>query len=359
VPSQDNQFVVAEQVETNIAATSSAASTSISALRQRAESGDDDAMLHLAHKILEKKDSSPEERFDEAIVWLEKAANLGNAEAQCEMADALRALDDFSGAFDWDQKAAKQGWANSQYNLGVCCRDGIGTSKNPEMQFYWYGQAANNGVTEAKLSYAICFILGVGTPQDFEQAVYWMRQAADEGNAEAKMRLGTAYIQGIGCPVDTKGGISLLREASSLGNEKAKELLNSQEVRSIIKQCGGAGTSVNRPPVSGKLIVLIVGGAIGALFGGVCGATEGAGGFFGGLLGGGYFGIGIGTFMGFVNTELGEIWGFFKFNYDEEHNLKESLLFSLVLLLIWRVPKLAVLFFISPLIAIYRLMADE
>jgi len=190
-------------------------------------------MLQLAHKILEKKGSSPEERFDEAVVWLERAANLGNAEAQCEMASTLRAWDDFSGAFDWDQKAAKQGWANSQYNLGVCCRDGIGTSKNPEMQFYWYGQAANNGVTEAKLSYAICFLLGVGTAQDFPQAVYWLRQAADEGNAEAKMRLGTAYIQGIGCPVDTKGGISLLREAASLGNEKANELLNSEEVKNI------------------------------------------------------------------------------------------------------------------------------
>jgi len=232
VPSQD-QFVVAEQVEINIAATSTTSTTSIQVLRVRAESGDAEAMLQLAHKILEKKDSSPEERFDEAVVWLEKAAKLGNAEAQNEMADVSRAKEDWKNALSWDFKAARQDWPKSQYNLGVCFRDGIGTPVNLEKAFYWYRKAARNGVTEAKLSVAICCLHGHGTEQDFPQAIHWLQQASDDGNAEAKMRLGVAYIQGVGCPVDTQKGLSLLHQAAALGNPKAKELLISDEVMNI------------------------------------------------------------------------------------------------------------------------------
>ena len=203
--------------------------SNISLLKKKAETGDVQAMRTLAMAYMEGNGVA--KNIDEVFNWMEKAAELGDAESQADLADMLRAMEEFNVAFSWEKKAAEQNYPKSQYNLGYCFREGIGTQKNPEKSFFWFSKAANNGLANAQCSVGVCYLLGHGTQTDYQQAIHWLEQAANGGDAEAKRRLGAAYVQGIGCTVDKEKGEALLREAAALGDNKAKEILNSGELR--------------------------------------------------------------------------------------------------------------------------------
>lgn len=166
--------------------------------------------------------------LDEVLCLLERAVELGDAEAQHQMADVHRAQDDYVTAFRLEMKSALQGHPKAQYNVAVHHRDGLGTPIDEEQEFYWYQKAAENGVTEAKCSVGLCFLHGRGTLQNFEKAFYWLKAASNEGHAAAKRNLAGIYFEGHGVPADNEKGLALLRESAALGDEKAKTVLNSQ-----------------------------------------------------------------------------------------------------------------------------------
>ena len=272
----------------------------IKELQKRAESGDTEAMLKLAFELNEIEDSNSED----ILYWTEKAAELGNAQAQFELADICKSAKDYSGAFKWFEISAKNGYTSAKYNLGGC------------------------------------YFEGSGTEQNYEKAFYWTEQAANENNVGAIRKLGIFYAQGIGVSVDKDKGISLLNEAVSLGDELAKDC-----IRELNEE--------DRAPKK-SLIVMIVGAVIVGVIGGITGAESGSGGGgFTGFLFGAFLGIGIGPFMGCVKSDFADIWDFFKFN--RERGEENSFLISLIPL-IWKIPKLGFLFFICPFIAIYKLI---
>lgn len=165
----------------------------ISAVKKKAESGDAEAMLNLALKLSfnygcgQRKDNELEE---EASKWIEKAANLGNAEAQYEWAGVhMNERNDLPKAFEWFKKSAQNGYTKAKNNLG---------------------------------SY---YLKGEGTPRNAGQAFYWKEQASNDGYLGAKRTLGLLYIEdnGVSVNIDKEG--SLLEEAAELGDKAAKEIL--------------------------------------------------------------------------------------------------------------------------------------
>jgi TPR repeat protein len=54
-------------------------------------------------------------------------------------------LKDAKQAVYWYQKAADQGYAKAQYNLGVMYANGKGVLKDDKQAVYWYQKAANQG----------------------------------------------------------------------------------------------------------------------------------------------------------------------------------------------------------------------
>jgi TPR repeat protein len=93
---------------------------------------------------------------------------------------------EYDKALEYYQKAADQGHANAQYNLGGM-----------------YGK-------------------GQGVGQDFREAIKWWRKAADLGFADAQYNLGVMYGKGQGVE---KEGIKWLRKAAEKGNEPARAAL--------------------------------------------------------------------------------------------------------------------------------------
>ena len=52
----------------------------------------------------------------------------------------------YKKAFEWYKKAAKQGFAKAQYNLGIMYQNGQGVDVNYKKAFEWYEKAAEQGL---------------------------------------------------------------------------------------------------------------------------------------------------------------------------------------------------------------------
>ena len=107
---------------------------------------------------------------ERAITWFRKAAENGFARAQNDLgwayetgegvsgsAGCARPVDagqrsstvrsrtcgDYQKAEFWYRRAAEQGWAQAQVNLGRLLENGLGTERNEEDAFYWYRLASD------------------------------------------------------------------------------------------------------------------------------------------------------------------------------------------------------------------------
>ena len=62
----------------------------------------------------------------------------------------------------------------------------------------WYRKAADQGIAEAQFNLGVMYRDGQGVTQDYAEAVKWFRKAADQGNADAQFNLGVMYRNGEG-----------------------------------------------------------------------------------------------------------------------------------------------------------------
>ena len=89
----------------------------------------------------------------QAITWLERAAEHGNLDAQYELGNALREgsglLQDYAGAVKWLQLASEHGHADAQYALGQMYRAGMGVPVDNAKAYMWFNLAAAQDVAGA------------------------------------------------------------------------------------------------------------------------------------------------------------------------------------------------------------------
>ena len=90
----------------------------------------------------------------EGVKWFRKAAEQGNAEGQYNL--GVRYLQgegvakDATEGVKWLRKAAEQGNTEGQYNLGVCYAKGYGVAKDDVTAYMWTNLAASSGVKSAE-----------------------------------------------------------------------------------------------------------------------------------------------------------------------------------------------------------------
>ena len=83
----------------------------------------------------------------------------------------------------WDPKAADQGVAEAQYNLGPCNDRGEGVQKDYGEALNRLRESAMKGLVEAQYQLAIMFANGEGVAAHFDEAVSWLRKSAAQGHA--------------------------------------------------------------------------------------------------------------------------------------------------------------------------------
>ncbi|MEZ7694682.1 tetratricopeptide repeat protein [Neisseria sp. 27098_8_139] len=81
----------------------------------------------------------------------------------------------------WFGKAAEQGLANAQYNLGVAYANGQGVHQDLVQAEQWYRKAAEQGFAEAQYNLGVMYAKGEGVRQNYKIANEWFGKACNNG----------------------------------------------------------------------------------------------------------------------------------------------------------------------------------
>ena len=157
---------------------------------------------------------------------LRRAAEQGNAAAQTNLGNMYSngrgVQQDRAEAVRWYRLAAEQGFARAQTNLGVMYSDGRGVQQDRAEAVRWYRLAAEQGFARAQTNLGNMYSNGRGVQQDRAEAVRWYRLAAEQGFARAQTNLGVMYSDGRGVQQDRAEAVRWYRLAAEQGYAAAQ-----------------------------------------------------------------------------------------------------------------------------------------
>jgi TPR repeat protein len=126
-------------------------------------------------------------------------------------------------------RAAEDGLAQAQYELGLCYGEGDGIEQDYARCVYWYERAADQGHGAAINNLADKYEHGLGVECDLDKAVALYRQAADMNIVAAWYSLGRMTGEGRGLPCDLAEAVRWMTLAAQHDYLDAKERLAKLE----------------------------------------------------------------------------------------------------------------------------------
>ena len=179
--------------------------------------------------------------YAQAALYFERAARQGYAAAQNNLGYCYHRGQglkrDPAEAFKWYRKAAEQKFAPAQNNLGVLYRDGVGVTRDFAKAAQWFTQAAEQGLAAAQNNLGVCFYRGEGVDKNCAEAVKWYRKSAEQGCTDALINLGVCHVDGCGLPKDYVKGYTCFNAAAARGNphaaaarDKLKTVMTAREI---------------------------------------------------------------------------------------------------------------------------------
>ena len=159
-------------------------------------------------------------------IWYTKAAKQGLALSQAELGYMYLVgkgvAQDYAKARRWYTKAAKQGLALSQAELGYMYLVGKGVAQDYAKARRWYTKAAKQGNMLAQFNLAWMYENGKGVAKSYSKARKWFTKAADQGIAAAQFNVGLMYRHGKGVQTDLVKAHELFEKAAAQGHAKAQ-----------------------------------------------------------------------------------------------------------------------------------------
>ena len=137
-----------------------------------------------------------------------------DAQSTNDKGDKAYYAGDYAEALKWYRKAAEQGHAKAQVNLGVMYRGGIGVTQDNAEAVKWYRKSAEQGNAKAQVNLGYMYRKGKGVTQDDVEAVKWYRKSAEQGDATAQVNLGLMYDNGRGVTQDDVEAVKWYRKAA-------------------------------------------------------------------------------------------------------------------------------------------------
>lgn len=167
--------------------------------------------------------------YVEAVKWFLKAAEQGLAKSQCNMGYMYQTgkgvAQDSEKAVEWYTKAANQGYARAQHKLGWCYGNGDGVKQDYKKAAEWFTKAANQGYSDAQLDLGYLYEQGEGVRKNLKKAVELYRKSAEQDNSIAQCNLAKCYELGNGIEKNLEKAVEWYAKAAELGNCRAQTCL--------------------------------------------------------------------------------------------------------------------------------------
>ena len=167
-----------------------------------------------------------QQQMKEVLRLWEKAADQGYALAQYNlglMYHSGRCVEkNHKKAFEWFEKAAEQGHVEAQHNLGTKYLDGKGVDQNVKKAVELFEKAAERGLAEAQYNLGGMYDAGVGVDQSDAMATRWFAKAAAQGIEYAQFNMGIRYDTGRGVEKNYKKAFEWFEKAAEQGHTEAQ-----------------------------------------------------------------------------------------------------------------------------------------
>lgn len=182
--------------------------------------------------------------FDKAMQYYKIAAESGDAQAQCTLANCY-----FEGkitecniplAGKWYERSGAQGYEGAlpmmqkihkyvedSFNRGVDAEENL----DYENAMKYYIEAAEFSHSGALCNLGKCYQKGLGCKKDCKKAVECYRKAIAGGSDIAKFNMGICYLRGQGVEYSYDNAAKYLSEAYADGIQEAKKLLDDMAER--------------------------------------------------------------------------------------------------------------------------------
>ncbi len=189
-----------------------------------AEGGDITAMLQVALAYYQGSDAV-EKDYQTAYIWFLKAAKQGHAAGQYNVGvlymSGVLGEPDYDAALHWLEKAAAQNYEYALINLGAMYASGLGVEQNTAMAEEYYTMAAELGSSTGWLQLGQLRYAG-SEPDGKEQAYECFLKAAELDDAQAAYNLGVMTANGEGVEADVNAALVWYTKAADLGLARAQ-----------------------------------------------------------------------------------------------------------------------------------------
>ncbi len=187
-------------------------------LARKAEAGDADAQYELGQ--LYWRGEKTQRNTKAALEWFRRAAKGGKPDhlktLGLILCDADFEFGDFKEGFAQMLAAARAGDAAAQYFVAVEYATGERISRDPAVAATWYRRAAEQGHAEAEYNLGIMHLEGDGVTQNLGEGRRLVVSAAERGEYLARKFLWRAYTQGLfGFPIDSQQALHWQKLAES------------------------------------------------------------------------------------------------------------------------------------------------
>ena len=198
-------------------------------LKQAAEGG----VAQAAHRIAVMYDQGQcyvDQDLDKAVQWYQRAADMGYAESQFQLAGILMMEDskyyDASRAIKYLSAAADGGQVEAQHQLGMAYAFGSNGVRRSVPKARKYLEAScKGGYDQAMVDYANLCFEGQALPRDMATAAKWFVEAAKHYNGMAQYALGCMYGNGYYFEQDNAEAAKWFQEAAEGGEPNAQYAL--------------------------------------------------------------------------------------------------------------------------------------
>jgi len=158
----------------------------------------------------QSKELLGESKFEKAIIFLRKAAELGNGEAQYNLGYSLQngvgTEKNLTEAIYWYKKSSDNNFNDGHYAMMMAYGNGDGVEQNSELAFSYAIKCANNNDPTCMWNVVNCYITGNGVEKNEGEFKVWLIRLAKLNNPEnlaqsgnitsARLELAKSYREG-------------------------------------------------------------------------------------------------------------------------------------------------------------------
>lgn len=201
----------------------------------------------MAQLLLAKKYTQGEgvrQDHPEAVKWLRKAADVGDPKAQTMLGAAYTrgmgvGVDD-RVAQNWYLLASMQDYADANFMLGMRYIAGAeGRLPIPDKGVELLKRAADQGLADAQVNLGIYYLQGKVVPKDFAMALKLFKTAASDGSSAAFAVLGVMHESGLGVKQSNTAAwmwTSLSLQAKPDSNQEKSTLASLEKAMTLVER---------------------------------------------------------------------------------------------------------------------------